>query len=589
LWDGPRSLLLEAVPTASGVGLQSGWAAVADGHVATAADVIRGRHPLPEMLPANLFSDLALPEVAIVSPEGYDRAADAEEPAFLALRELAPGNVTLRYAVSDSRGLWIDPGADDALLDVGGAMLEGAWSLAEVSGAGGQPIEVMRPVELRPEITGQAIGTTSSGRLDWRFRATPEMTALAAPLPDASPWAPVVASMDFYVQARRGGVRVLRYAESGSAVVSRRPGGRNRIRYRLARGGTPVAVGVELDVDAVCLTMTPPADLDAAVLAGDPARLRRLRSDRLAADAAERLAPLGVDRFLTRWLAELSIAAIAHETCLGLGAPPHRWSPSDWQERLLAAFDRAFRSPTLDIDEPSDAALRDQVIASLSVPGITDALADAHEEAISGPRPSWEPWLRRRFAVTVAAAVHSAVQALLPEFEAESDLVVDLVDRADDVVEVWLSETTTGGGGIVESLHAAYSEDPRRFWSLAAAALEPSDIEDAAAGLHQVAALLVGPLAAEASPIVAPVRSTRRWPRGATCSGRSPGAASRRPTPCRWRWPPGSSARAPRPRVTRPCSSPCAGGASGRSGSGWRSTSAPPARSWRRRTTCWTR
>ena len=62
-WEYPRSLMLEAVPTAYRR-VSSGWSAVQLRDVIPGRDII-ARQPLPEFIPSTLFSDLALPEVEV--------------------------------------------------------------------------------------------------------------------------------------------------------------------------------------------------------------------------------------------------------------------------------------------------------------------------------------------------------------------------------------------------------------------------------------------------------------------------------------------------------------------------------------------
>ena len=78
-----------------------------------------------------------------------------------------------------------------------------------------------------------------------------------------------------------------------------------------------------------------------------------------------------------------------------------------------------------------------------------------------------------------------AVQQLCPDLDA-GDLMLDinagprpldafpLSDRLD---EIWLTENTVGGGGIIETFLVRYGEDPRRFFNLVEAALDLSDFE----------------------------------------------------------------------------------------------------------------
>ena len=116
-------------------------------------DVIPGRdiiarQPLPEFIPSTLFSDLALPEVEVKPPTGYDPAADTSLPAGMALNELAPGKVTLRWAVQKVRGLWIEV-PESGVLDLDSGLAPDGEVVTSVPGPEG-PVPVVRPVAVHP-------------------------------------------------------------------------------------------------------------------------------------------------------------------------------------------------------------------------------------------------------------------------------------------------------------------------------------------------------------------------------------------------------------------------------------------------------
>ena len=107
LWEPPRSLMAEAIPTLLRR-LERGWRR-ADGH---GLEPYVARAPLPEFLPRTLFSDLQLPEVLVRIPVQGQTAARIEPmPVAQALREFAPGRVSRRFGVAHGgQRHWIAPG-----------------------------------------------------------------------------------------------------------------------------------------------------------------------------------------------------------------------------------------------------------------------------------------------------------------------------------------------------------------------------------------------------------------------------------------------------------------------------------------------
>ena len=73
-------------------------------------------------------------------------------------------------------------------------------------------------------------------------------------------------------------------------------------------------------------------------------------------------------------------------------------------------------------------------------------------------------------------------RSALPENSATENLLVDWTQNEDGMT-VWLTEQTLGGAGVVESLIALASAEPRKFFRAVDAALAPSDLERASDAL----------------------------------------------------------------------------------------------------------
>jgi hypothetical protein len=78
--------------------------------------------------------------------------------------------------------------------------------------------------------------------------------------------------------------------------------------------------------------------------------------------------------------------------------------------------------------------------------------------------------------------------ALLADLEIRSDS--GAVAQRSGKDELWLTESTIGGGGFVEEFFDQYVMDPRRFFRFLEAALAPSDLESVSDALGSVAALV---------------------------------------------------------------------------------------------------
>lgn len=486
LWEGPRSVLLEAIPTALRR-LRSHWQIVQDGKIVEKGDRIREGHPLPEFLPSNLFSDLILPEVRIFAPIDYDEAANLDEPAFLALKQLAPGNVTLRYAVWKTKGLWVDPG-EGGDLDISGSLLVDAAVIGEIDADLGR-IEIFRPYSIAAEIPPQLVGSSSSGHLRWESRFTAIHGSVAGEFPDTTQWSRIVSAVDFYIHAGQGGIRLLRSSGGGVASITGRKG-RRRFSYTFTNNGEPVAVGVEIEVDAVRFMVRPPSSATEFGLDQDDRRLRQLRRDFFIWALKQELEGAGLlNPFLSGWLAEFVIAGVAHAADSGAGGSPSTWSQSELVDQIKHAFGAAV---VTDVDPEEESELQISITDALEQSGVVSSIAATWKMATGIPDDLWYDWLRARFIETTAAALQVGIQSLLPDFNVDEDIDIDIVDGKSENAEIFISDVAIGGGGLIEAFYLEYSKDPRRFWNLVRTALDPTDLESTSVDLARVIEGLVG-------------------------------------------------------------------------------------------------
>lgn len=494
-WEQPRSLLLDAVPTARRR-LVSHWAAYVDGESIAGREEWVNDSPLPEFIPKALFSDLCLPEVAISAPPGYDQAANESIAVQMALNELAPGKVTMRWAVERGRGLWINPAADGAPVALEEGLAHEGLVIGEVAGDSG-PIPLVRPLITAPQVPPPEVQPSSIGRLNWHVRWRRPNDGLTLVRPRSGPLVGNVVSVQAYLHTARGALQSWRYATHTSANVARRGGGRQQLNNSFTWHGQPAAVGYDATVDAQIVTVTVPQTLSAFELHRSQQRLRQLRRDFFVDQLRERLQALAVDRFLARNLAE-SIVAAGAAAVRDNTDPAHLSAlPSTRWRQLVADL---IRDGVIGLDEDSDDAdstdhglgpRQQQLLDALTDGPIAQAIAETVGLLTAEPGDDWLPWLRIRFVQTMAAAWQAAAQELCPDFDADLDTVIDVDPIGDGPTATFvLSDAMIGGGGMIETLSSRISDDPRRFDYLVVAALQPSDLEDVDRSLRHTLTLL---------------------------------------------------------------------------------------------------
>ncbi|MEU7800673.1 protein DpdJ [Micromonospora arborensis] len=493
-WEQPRSLLLDAVPTARRR-LTSRWAAYDSGRAIPEREKWVNDSPLPEFIPKALFSDLCLPEVAIEPPPAYDEAARESIAVHMALNELAPGKVTMRWAVERGRGLWVEPAIDGDAVPLEQGLARSGDIIGEVPDDQGELLPLVRPLITAPQVPDREVQPSSNGRLHWQVRRQAPADTIEVSRPRGGPLVSTVLTVQAYLHTGRGALRTWRYATRNSATVLRRVGGRQQLSNSFSWNGRPAAVGYEASVDAQVVTVAVPQSLAAFDLHHSPRRLRQLRRDFFVDALRTRLHELRIDSFLSHNIAEALVAAAAAAVRDNTD-PAHLSSlPAvRWRGLVTDVLSQGLVGLDQDDDEEDDSGLnprQQQLLDALLDPGVAHVIAEKVGLLTAEPDDTWLHWLRTRYLHTVAAAWQAAAQQLCPDFDADLDSVVD-VDLVTDgpTATFVISDTTIGGGGMVETLTSRISDDPREFDYLVVAALQPSDLEEVDRSLRQTLSLL---------------------------------------------------------------------------------------------------
>ena len=490
LWDYPRPLLTEVLPTALRR-LETSWRTEG-----SSTETVISNSPLPEFAPANLFSDLNLPEVLIGLPVRGGQTPEPEVmPILQAMRDFAPGRVSRRFALSHAaQRHWVCPTLDaDPRQSIGlPSIMEaeplGEWAVNTDAGVFRYPVH--RPLRINTEQTPPKVLDTSQARLEWRTQIVARANGLVLDMPRCDPWSSLVSEVRFFTHQNLAPVEVRRFAVASAAEIKYKDGTAAQKTFTFEAGGHPAAVGFNLGTDALCLKLTYPEALWSSLGGEDSPLYRAVRTARFHHQAARGPYLAAVDNIFAReWLAHLLLAALSNEAIaksISLREAADNLATDRADLSLSQTLTILFQSAVVD-DTAAHGNTQDKLRQALSIhlanPGV---IADLHNLAAILWNPvsqAWEPWLQERFAATVAAAATSAIASLCPEIDVDS-LVADIDPgprEADDVFassppcEVWISEISPGGNGLIEDVLRQYADDPRRFFSLMTAALRDND------------------------------------------------------------------------------------------------------------------
>lgn len=491
LWDHPRPLMTQVLPTALRR-LESNWRAW--GEIGEDLQVFNS--PLPDFAPANLFSDLNLPEVDIVLPQpGRATPEEVAMPIAQALREFAPGRVSRRYGISHAfERHWICPTLDQnreqsVPLDPFARLDSlGDWQIS-IEGSV-RHVPVFRPRRLEVQSPPGTVVDTSNARLRWQSQLVARQPGLVLEPPRGSPWTPLIEDVRFYSHEGLCPIEARRMALGSDAGIRFRDGSSQTKKFTFQVDGKAAALGFSLTVDAMCIRLRVPEDLWANL--GDEAdpRYRAMRTARFHHEAVHGTYLQMVDSpFARDWLAHLMLAALSNEAmaqAITLREAASRLADGSAELNLSNTLNTLFQSPIVDdanAQGNQQDRLRQDLAGFLADQKVVDNLFGLAAILWTPIDAGWEPWLRERYASTVGAAGLCAITSLCPQIDAES-LVLDVTAgprETDDVLagidsrEIWISEIAPGGNGQIEEAQRQYVEDPRRFFSLMTAALRDND------------------------------------------------------------------------------------------------------------------
>jgi hypothetical protein len=531
LWEPPRSLLLEAVPTLVRR-LFRRWELAFPGPSGN-HDLQVDYHPLPDFVPRNLFSDLSLPEVRIVVPPAtvhHDERVEAM-PIAQALGQLVPGRVTRRFAFE--RGAlshWVP--VDTALPDQDRRISDYAEEHEFIGRFQGhcndrvdrEPLLVFRPwtVRLSKAARSEAL-PSSNARLAWRTDIEGNGETLNVIVPPRSQWRRYVRSVDFYLHRFRSSVSVRRFAPSAHANVRTLQDDFLVTVHFKSDDDRPAAIGFELEADGFRLDLDLPGTQEIATSTLPPALLASAKlaylRDSFRSDPA---LPNHLNGFQRDWLFQILLSALFADAAATGRSLDEAAADVLAEDRIEAVFHgvmdelfSAIRPGLQDEDEIDDGdesngendagaeagrvlgsprkgsgRLQQTLALHLGVPLLRERLRILSAE-LTAPDPTrFGVWLRRMILETLGEAMFQACLATAPRQATVDTLLVDIHDDADaGTARIWITEATLGGAGVLQAFAERFASEPRIFFGALEAALAPTDLELVDGGLREILAL----------------------------------------------------------------------------------------------------
>lgn len=515
MWSQPRPVMVGAIPTLVRR-LSSGWRSQG-----RPGEDLTANHPLPDYIPGSLFSDLSLPEMKMILPENGKRAVHYYLPVQQGLAEFAPGRVSRRY--EDASWLGLDVPRLDGYVAAGGHVEDDvdieSWYVLEpqrpfvVSSNGTRTkynaflphgVKLGKPPEKKSN--GMGVADTSNALLKWEsFMLTPQQGAKMIPPPHLG-ISTLIKHILVHTHAAQCPVLVRRYAISSNAdlrVLKGNKSDRVTVDWRFMQHGQPAAVGFDIEVDALILVLNLPGTLHNTIDWSNPERLRAARASRYNWEARQnlKLCTEVQNPFLRGWIAQIfQIGALQVAVADGCSlADALDKVEADVSLGILKeVLETVFQLPIAKQGEEGSDRLRQALLEALSSGKVRAAVREAANVLVNAIDASWDEWLATTIRATLGAACLEAIQQACPQVDTDA-LIVDIDIKRDDgtcpaTAEIWISETSPGGNGLIEDVANLLSIRPDNLYRHIEAALSPRDFEYTNTQLRAVVQWLGGPL-----------------------------------------------------------------------------------------------
>jgi hypothetical protein len=529
LWGAPRSLLLEAVPTLVRRLFRRWRLALPVGD--TSLDLHQPYHPLPDFVPRNLFSDLSLPEVRVLVPPAtanHDWRTETM-PVLQALRQLVPGRVTRRFAFE--RGAlshWVPV---DPMLSVQERRISdyaeehefvGEFTATMNDRGDEGALLVFRPWTVRLQKAARSeVLPSSNAQLTWRTDIAPRGDPVSVPVAPRSPWRPYISSVDFYLHRFHASAVVRRFAPTAHATVRTLKDEFAVALHFRSDDNRPAAVGFEVEVDGFRLDVLLPASSQDSSTLLSPQTLRGAKlaylRDRFWDD--DRL-PSELNNFQRDWLFQILIAALAAEVTSGremASIAEGFLSDARVEEALLGVMDEYFGSLPFVVPDDADEGFEDDgsdeaedqvgspvpqtrsaasrlqkaLALHLTRPEVREALKAIVQEALALNTATFDAWLHRMVLETLGESMLQACIAAAPRQATLDNLLVDIREASsEEPASIWVTETTLGGAGVLQSFAERFAGEPNTFFDAVEASLAPTDLEMVDSGLRRIVSLI---------------------------------------------------------------------------------------------------
>lgn len=469
LWYEPRPLLLEVVPSLLRRA-ENGWRYADPKLDGKYEDRTAGR-PIPNFIPGATFNTIADTGTELVFPESDEKEPEPL-PISRALNEACPGRVSKRYSLKvGEAGYWLAYSerllnADEVVVASVKDLFEDRLLLGEVNG-----LPIFQPISI--EVTHRPEGVIDTSNSFWNWESSFQIARSGSPTPInvGRPWQDLFEGAETHLHRDKSGIKVTRYSQECRYELRIGSPRKKSItkRGKLYLGSSsldgtlqPEGLGFRVDADGIEIGLN--QELINSVGDTDESRQARFRPQFLLSEMQRSETLNGqMNPFLIGWmwlvsLAMLSATALMQRCTLESAQSKLRGKRVESARRVL---ERIFQVRDVSSNDDEDSRLKQRILEQWENASVVERMEELESLLWIGLGQDYQEWVKSRFISTVAQAVRVASGYQIGEV-GDEELIVDTFREADRT-SVYITETSSGGIGQLETLASAIRRRPEKF------------------------------------------------------------------------------------------------------------------------------
>lgn len=487
LWEPPRSLMIHVIPTLLRR-LEKNW---------SGEEYQQSQNtPLPDFLPSTLFTDLNLPELEIdIRNLNQVNSINVEEKErmgfFQGINEYAPGNVSARYTIKNSRDKhWIPIPYDnpdlncciniDNFIRMPDAIVYGSKSV--LTEGGNSEFIFIRPQSINVEVIPQEVKDYSKAFLKWY--STIEANNLQhfnLHIPSHPFYKNILSGIDVHLHSGMGQLTVDRLAV-GVSTITTLAGNTEKIEKKIKfisekYPGKNIAYGTRMYVDGIKVRfLYPDLNLNNQDLENH-LNLQYFRHKLRTTPEIES----SLNIFDLELLEEFIIYTIVNQKFnnnLTIEDVIHSFSDEQIIIEYINEYTEHFGDPSIDsldqeLNPDNDHRERLQIYFARFADEIQSAIYAFNTERDD------PDWIKKVYKTTLGVAVLESIKRFVKDVM-DTDLILDLEDGINNDHEedfFYITESSPGSMGIIERFIETYNQDPYQFYRMLISIVSPEDEE----------------------------------------------------------------------------------------------------------------